>query len=126
MHHLKNFVLTMQQWLPGQELEKLRNKKRRQIRYYTAAEMEFGFVMKSIAIIGSGNWAEALSKILKPTKLIIKCRSIKKQKGNFNSSKISITDNFNDINGSEIIFIAIPSQTIRENLMSLKKTKKKS
>ena len=42
--------------------------------------MEFGFVMKSIAIIGSGNWAEALSKILKPTKLIIKCRSIKKQK----------------------------------------------
>lgn len=86
--------------------------------------MEFGFVMKSIAIIGSGNWAEALSKILKPTKLIIKCRSIKKQKGNFNSSKISITDNFNDINGSEIIFIAIPSQTIRENLMSLKKTKK--
>ena len=76
-----------------------------------------------MAIIGSGNWAEALSKIPNQ-QLIIKCRSIKKQKGNFNSSKISITDNFNDINGSEIIFIAIPSQTIRENLMSLKKTKK--
>ena len=88
--------------------------------------MEFGFVMKSIAIIGSGNWAEALSKILKPTKLIIKCRSIKKQKRNFNSSKISITDNFNDINGSEIIFIAIPSQTIRGKSNEFEKNKKKS
>ena len=53
--------------------------------------------MISVSILGSGSWALALSKILKPTKLIVKCRNIEKVKTKFKSHNILLTDNFEKI-----------------------------
>ena len=80
--------------------------------------------MKSVSILGSGSWALALSKILKPTKLIVKCRNIEKVKTKFKSHNILLTDNFEKIIQTKTIFIAIPSQSVRQNLMDLKLSEK--
>ena len=76
--------------------------------------------MKGVSILGSGNWALALSKILKPTKLIVKCRNIEKVKTKFKSHNILLTDNFEKVIQTKTIFIAIPSQSVRQNLMDLR------
>ena len=80
--------------------------------------------MKSVSILGSGSWALALSKILKPTELIVKCRNIEKVKTKFKSYNVFLTDNFDKIIHTKIIFIAIPSQSVRQNLMDLKLSEK--
>lgn len=80
--------------------------------------------MKSVSILGSGSWALALSKILKPTKLIVKCRNIEKVKTKFKSHHILLTDNFEKIIQTKTIFIAIPSQSVRQNLLDLRLSEK--
>lgn len=79
--------------------------------------------MKNVSILGSGSWALALSKILKPTKLTVKCRNMEKVKNNFKSRNILLTDNFDKIIQARIIFIAIPSQSVRQNLIDLRRSK---
>ena len=80
--------------------------------------------MKNVSIIGSGSWALALSKILKPTKLIVKCRNIEKVKTKFKSHNVLLTDNFDKIIHTKTIFIAVPSQSVRKNLMDLRLSEK--
>jgi len=76
--------------------------------------------MSNISIIGSGSWAEALTKIIVNQKILIKCRKVKSLKNKFKSSKIILTSDFEDLKNSNIIFLAIPSQTMRENILKLK------
>ena len=86
--------------------------------------MELRKFMKKIGIIGSGSWAFALSKILKKNLLFIKSRDKKKLKHNFDESKtIRIVEKFTALNECKYIFFAIPSQSLRQNLISLKKIK---
>ena len=80
--------------------------------------------MKNVSILGSGSWALALSKILKPTKLIVKCRNIEKVKKKFKSNNILLTDSFEKIIHTKTIFIAIPSQSVRQNLINLRRSEK--
>ena len=77
--------------------------------------------MIKIAIIGSGAWALALTKILTNVKIVIKARKINGLKKKFNnkSKKISFTTNFKDLNDCKFLFLANPSQTIRENLQKI-------
>ncbi len=75
--------------------------------------------MKTISIIGSGSWARALTTVFVRKEILIKYRkSVNKSK--FTSKKINFTDQFKDLNESYFIFLAIPSQTIRKNLVELK------
>jgi glycerol-3-phosphate dehydrogenase (NAD(P)+) len=80
--------------------------------------------MKNVSILGSGSWALALSKILKPTKLIVKCRDIKKVKTKFKSHHITLTDSFDEVIQAKTVFIAIPSQSVRQNLLDLRQFEK--
>ena len=75
--------------------------------------------MKTISIIGSGSWARALTTVLVRQEILIKYRkSVNKSK--FTGKSIRFTDQFKDLNESYFIFLAIPSQTIRKNLVELK------
>ncbi len=76
--------------------------------------------MLNIGIIGSGQWASALTKILTDVNIILKARNLKKAGKNFNEKKnISLTDDFSDLKICETIFLAVPSQRMRENLKCL-------
>ena len=76
--------------------------------------------MRKISIIGSGSWAQALIKVLVKREILVKYRkSVNKSK--FTGRTIKFTNHFKDLNESYFIFIAIPSQTIRKNLVELKK-----
>ena len=75
--------------------------------------------MKKISIIGSGSWAFALTKVIIEKKIKIKYRKFFDQK-KFVNKKIQLTDKFEELNDSEYIFLAIPSQSIRKNLIELK------
>ena len=75
--------------------------------------------MKTISIIGSGSWARALTTVFVRKEILIKYRkSVNKSK--FSSKTIKFTNQFSDLNESYFIFLAIPSQTIRKNLVELK------
>tara|TARA_B100001248_G_scaffold163218_1_gene123195 strand:- start:809 stop:1744 length:936 start_codon:yes stop_codon:yes gene_type:complete len=75
--------------------------------------------MKTISIIGSGSWAHALSTVFVNREVLIKYRkSVNKSK--FTGKKIKFTNRFQDLSKSYFIFLAIPSQTIRQNLLELK------
>ena len=75
--------------------------------------------MKTISIIGSGSWARALTTVFVRKEILIKYRkSVNKSK--FSSKTIKFTNQFKDLNESYFIFLAIPSQTIRKNLVELK------
>ncbi len=82
--------------------------------------------MIKTSIIGSGSWALALSKILTEKQFTVKCRNINKTKKKFSSDSPVITNNFSDLYDSDFIFLAIPSQSVRQNLIDLKKYLKKS
>ena len=79
--------------------------------------------MIKVGIIGSGNWALALTKILTNVKIVIKARKIGglKKKFNINDKKISLTTSFTDLGGCKFLFLANPSQTVRENLKKIPK-----
>ena len=77
--------------------------------------------MIKVGIIGSGAWAIALTKILKDVKIIIKARKLKGLNKKFNDKdkEISFTTNFKDLNNCKFLFLANPSQTVRENLKKI-------
>ncbi len=79
--------------------------------------------MIKVGIIGSGAWALALTKILKDVKIIIKARQLKGLNKKFNDKgkKISFTTDFNDLSECKFLFLANPSQTVRENLKKIPK-----
>jgi len=87
--------------------------------------MGFRKIMTKIGIIGSGQWAFALSKVLNKNQIIIKCRNLRKTKKKFlQSQRQIVTDDFGLLQDCEYIFLSIPSQSVRENLKILKnKTK---
>ena len=75
--------------------------------------------MRKISIIGSGSWAQALTKVFVKREILVKYRkSVNKSK--FTSKTISFTNHFKDLGKSYFIFLAIPSQSIRQNLVELK------
>ena len=75
--------------------------------------------MKKISIIGSGSWALALTKVFVNKEILVKYRkSVNKSK--FTNKTIKFTDHFKDLGKSYFIFLAIPSQSIRQNLIELK------
>ena len=76
--------------------------------------------MKKSCILGSGSWAHALSTVFANDNFIIKCRNVKKASSIFKSN-INLVEKFTLLNDSQYIFIAIPSQTLRKNLVNLKK-----
>ena len=82
--------------------------------------------MIKTSIIGSGSWALALSKIFVDKNFTIKCRNIHKIKRNFSKESTIITDKFSDLKDSDYIFLAIPSQSVRQILNNLKKYSKKN
>ena len=76
--------------------------------------------MRKISIIGSGSWAQALTKVIAKREILVKYRkSVNKSK--FTSKTIKFTNHFKDLGKSYFIFLAIPSQSIRQNLIELKK-----
>ena len=76
--------------------------------------------MLNVGIIGSGQWASALTRILRDVNIILKARNLKKAGKNFNEQgKVSLTDDFSDLKVCETIFLAIPSQKMRGNLKCL-------
>ena len=75
--------------------------------------------MNKVSIIGSGSWALALTKVFIKGEILVKYRkSVNKSK--FASKTIKFTKHFEDITKSYFIFLAIPSQSIRQNLVELK------
>ena len=75
--------------------------------------------MKKISIIGSGSWALALTKVFVNREILVKYRkSVNKSK--FTNKTIKFTNHFKDLGKSYFIFLAIPSQSIRQNLIQLK------
>ncbi len=75
--------------------------------------------MRKISIIGSGSWAEALTKVFVNREILVKYRkSVNKSK--FTSKTIRFTNHFRDLGKSYFIFLAIPSQSIRQNLVELR------
>ena len=79
--------------------------------------------MIEVGIIGSGAWALALTKILKGVKITIKARKLEGLNKKFNDKdkEISFTTNFKDLNDCKFLFLANPSQTVRENLKKIPK-----
>ena len=77
--------------------------------------------MLKVGIIGSGSWALAISRVLKNVQIIIKARDLEKANTSFSKEKkkIFVTDNFSDLKDNQFIFLANPSQTVRENLNKL-------
>lgn len=75
--------------------------------------------MKKMSIIGSGSWALALTNVLNEKEILVKYRKSSNQ-SKFKSKSVKFTDRFEDLNESYFIFLAIPSQSIRENLIELK------
>ena len=77
--------------------------------------------MIKVGIIGSGAWALALTKILKGVKITIKARKLEglNKKYNDKDKEISFTTNFKDLNDCKFLFLANPSQTVRENLKKM-------
>ncbi len=82
--------------------------------------------MSRITIIGSGSWAKALSTIFVNKNILIKCRNLNIAKKKFSSREFKITQSFSDLVDFDFIFLAIPSQAIRENLTQLKKINPKN
>ena len=79
--------------------------------------------MKTIGIVGSGSWALALSKVIKNGSLIVKTRDLKKASKSFKKVKnLELTDRFEDLSNCKYIFLAIPSQALRQIIKSIKKT----
>ena len=77
--------------------------------------------MLKVSIIGSGKWSYALSKILTNVNILVKARDIKKAQKIFHENdQISITKSFSDLTNCDLIFLANPSQTVRQNLEILK------
>ena len=76
--------------------------------------------MKKSCILGSGSWAHALSTVFSNNDYIVKCRDINKASLTF-KSKVQLVERFTLLNDSEYIFLAIPSQSLRKNLIDLKK-----
>ena len=75
--------------------------------------------MRKISIIGSGSWAQALTKVFVNREILVKYRkSVNKSK--FTSKTIRFTNHFSDLGKSYFIFLAIPSQSIRQNLVELR------
>ena len=75
--------------------------------------------MRKISIIGSGSWAQALTKVFVNREILVKYRkSVNKSK--FTSKTIRFTNHFKDLGKSYFIFLAIPSQSIRQNLVELR------
>ena len=75
--------------------------------------------MRKISIIGSGSWAQALTKVFVNREILVKYRkSVNKSK--FTSKTIKFTNHFKDLGKSCFIFLAIPSQSIRQNLVELR------
>ena len=72
-------------------------------------------------IIGSGSWSLALTKIFNENNILIKCREIQRTIDKFQNAQIKYTTKFSDLSESKYIFLAIPSQTVRNNLKLLKK-----
>ena len=79
--------------------------------------------MIKVGIIGSGNWALALTKILTNVKIVVKARKLEglAKKFNENDKEISLTTNFTNLSGCKFLFLANPSQTVRENLKKIPK-----
>ncbi len=75
--------------------------------------------MKKISIIGSGSWALALTMVLNEKEILVKYRKSANQ-SKFKSKNVKFTNRFEDLNESYFVFLAIPSQSIRENLVELK------
>ena len=73
-----------------------------------------------ISIIGSGSWSLALTKVFIDKNILIKCRNIKKLKSTFKNKNFQLTNTFSDFKNHKNIFLAIPSQTVRQNLDLLK------
>jgi len=79
--------------------------------------------MIEVGIIGSGDWALALTKILTNVKIIIKARKLDGLKEKFldKNKEILLTTNFIDLSSCKFLFLANPSQTVRENLKKIPK-----
>ncbi len=73
-----------------------------------------------ISIIGSGSWSLALTKVFIDKNILIKCRNIKKAKSTFKNKNFQLTNTFSDFKNTKYIFLAIPSQSVRQNLDLLK------
>ena len=79
--------------------------------------------MIKVGIIGSGNWALALTKILTNVNIVVKARKLEglKKKFDKNNKEISLTTNFKDLSDCKFLFLASPSQTVRGNLKKIPK-----
>ena len=66
-----------------------------------------------------------LSKLLINKKFTIKCRTLSNKNKKFGNNKIKFTDDFEKLKSLDTIFLAIPSQSIRNNLNLLKKVEGK-
>ncbi len=79
--------------------------------------------MIKVGIIGSGNWALALTKILTNAEIVIKARKLDGLKKKFSdkNKKILLTTKFTDLSSCKFLFLANPSQTVRENLKKIPK-----
>ena len=75
--------------------------------------------MRKISIIGSGSWAQALTKVFVNREILVKYRK-SMNKSKFTSKTIRFTNHFKDLGKSYFIFLAIPSQSIRQNLVELR------
>ena len=75
--------------------------------------------MREISIIGSGSWAQALTRVFVQREILVKYRK-SLNKSNFTSKTIKFTNHFKDLGKSYFIFLAIPSQSIRQNLIELR------
>ena len=85
----------------------------------------------SVGIIGGGVWGSALAKLLSNNKVCIYSRNKKTVKSinehRFNpklkyavfNENVTSTENIKSFNNLDYLFIALPSQTIREVLTSL-------
>ena len=64
--------------------------------------------MIKVGIIGSGNWALALTKILTNVKIVVKARKLEGLKKKFgkDNKEISLTTNFTDLSDCKFLFLA--------------------
>ena len=84
--------------------------------------MEFRKLMIKIGIIGSGSWSQALSKILINCEITIKTRDLANAKNKF--PRFLIIDSFKLLEGSDIIFFANSSQSMRSVVKKIPKSTK--